>query len=369
MSPKIHQFIPSLSLRDAVGQHTLALQQTLIEAGVESEIYADEMKGEARSFAKSYREFPRKFQEDTYLIYQGSTNSPMASFLSQRHEPVLMNYHNITPAETVIDWDVGTAVALGMAVAEISRLAPHITMAFTVSKFNANDLVRLGYKNIEIAAPFIALSETHPRECKPIKHGAKWLFVGRIVPNKAQHELIKAFATYQRIYDKDAILQLVGNPAQKKYFDFLQAFAAEIGVAESIEFLGSVTDEELSLRYRSSDVFTCTSRHEGFCFPLIEAMRNSMPIVAYASSAIPDTLGRAGVLVRDPDPISFASAVHIALSDSDRQLEFQRGAAEQLERYSIDRAKVENLSTINKVVKSDQLSRYVEKISTKKGRV
>ncbi len=360
MDLEIHQFIPSLSLRDAVGQHTLALQQTLLEAGIDSVVYADEMKGDAKNFATNYRQLPRKFSDRRFLIYQGSTDSPMASFLSQRHEPILMNYHNITPAETVIDWDIGTAVALGMAVAEISRFAPHVTLAFTVSKFNASDLVRLGYKNIEVAAPFISLSATYERNPKAISKDSNWLFVGRVVPNKAQHELIRAFATYKRIYDKEATLRIVGNPAQMKYYEFLRSFAKELEVSESVEFLGSVSDEELADLYRSSDVFTCTSRHEGFCFPLIEAMRNSLPIVAFASSAIPDTLGRAGALVKDPDPLSFASAVHVALGSTDIQKSFQDGAKEQLDRFSLVNAKIENLSAVNKVVRSDRLTSHIE---------
>ncbi len=360
MDLEVHQFIPSLSLRDAVGQHTLALQHALQEAGIESVVYADEMKGDAKNFAVSYRELPRKFSDRRFLIYQGSTDSPMASFLSQRHEPILMNYHNITPAETVIDWDVGTAVALGMAVAEISRFAPHVSLAFTVSKFNVSDLVRLGYKNVELAAPFISLSATHHRHTKAVTKGSNWLFVGRVVPNKAQHELIKAFATYKRIYDKDATLRIVGNPAQIKYYEFLRSFAKELAVLEAVEFLGSVSDEELADLYRLSDVFTCASRHEGFCFPLIEAMRNSLPIVAFDSSAIPDTLGRAGVLVKNPDPLSFASAVHLVLGDADIQERLQDGAKEQLDRFSLAHAKIENLSAINKVVRSDNLTSHIE---------
>ena len=46
-----------------------------------------------------------------------------------------------------------------------------------------------------------------------------------------------------------------------------------------------------------SDVFLCMSEHEGFCIPLVESMYFEIPIVAYNSSAIPDTLGETGILV------------------------------------------------------------------------
>jgi glycosyltransferase involved in cell wall biosynthesis len=42
-------------------------------------------------------------------------------------------------------------------------------------------------------------------------------------------------------------------------------------------------------------VYTSLSEHEGFCVPLIEAMAADVPVLAYATTAVPDTLGNAGV--------------------------------------------------------------------------
>jgi glycosyltransferase involved in cell wall biosynthesis len=53
----------------------------------------------------------------------------------------------------------------------------------------------------------------------------------------------------------------------------------------------------------------CLSEHEGFCVPVLEAMELGVPVVAYASSALPETLGEAGVLLEDKDPLVVAEAV------------------------------------------------------------
>ena len=42
-------------------------------------------------------------------------------------------------------------------------------------------------------------------------------------------------------------------------------------------------------------VYISLSEHEGFCVPLLEAMAADVPVLAYASTAVPDTLGGAGV--------------------------------------------------------------------------
>ena len=63
-------------------------------------------------------------------------------------------------------------------------------------------------------------------------------------------------------------------------------------------FTGPVPDEDLATYYRTARVYLSLSEHEGFCVPLLEAMAADVPVLAYASTAVPDTLGGAGVLFR-----------------------------------------------------------------------
>ena len=66
-------------------------------------------------------------------------------------------------------------------------------------------------------------------------------------------------------------------------------------------FTGPVPDEELALYYRHAAVYISLSEHEGFCAPLVEAMAMDVPILAYAETAVPETLGGAGVSFRPKD--------------------------------------------------------------------
>jgi glycosyltransferase involved in cell wall biosynthesis len=59
------------------------------------------------------------------------------------------------------------------------------------------------------------------------------------------------------------------------------------------------------------------SEHEGFCVPIVEAMELGLPVVAYRSSAVGETVGDGGVVLTDKDPLAVAVAVERLLSDDE----------------------------------------------------
>ncbi len=62
--------------------------------------------------------------------------------------------------------------------------------------------------------------------------------------------------------------------------------------------------------YLVANAFVTTSEHEGFCVPLVEAMSMKLPITAYASTAIPETLGEAGIVWPDREPLLMAESIN-----------------------------------------------------------
>jgi glycosyltransferase involved in cell wall biosynthesis len=84
-----------------------------------------------------------------------------------------------------------------------------------------------------------------------------------------------------------------------------------------VHLTGPVSDEELAAYYATADVFVCASDHEGFCVPVVEAMGLGVPVVAFASTAVPGTVGAGGLLLDDKSPVALATAVHRVMSDPD----------------------------------------------------
>jgi len=136
-----------------------------------------------------------------------------------------------------------------------------------------------------------------------------WLFVGRVTPNKCHHDLIKAVAAYRRGFGVPARLHLVGAPAAGSYQRALHQLVEALDLEGVVRFTGSVAPGVLAAHYRSADVFVCLSEHEGFCVPLVEAMRHRVPVVAFAAAAVPETVGAAALLLRSKAPLTVAAAV------------------------------------------------------------
>jgi glycosyltransferase involved in cell wall biosynthesis len=143
------------------------------------------------------------------------------------------------------------------------------------------------------------------------------LFVGRFAPNKKQDDLIAAFSHYLK-HDPDARLILAGQPEQADpYITHLADLITKLNLAQSVLLTGSVNDAQLAAYYRTAQLFWSMSEHEGFCVPLIESMWFDVPILAFKATAVPETLGDAGLMFSSKDDLpALAAFAHILVTDA-----------------------------------------------------
>ena len=269
------QVIPSLASRDAIGAHTLALSHALRSAGIDSDIFYGNCTPDVADRGRPVVELGRATR-DRWLLYQSSIGSGVYDILAARSEPKLVNYHNITPAELLAPWEpnVGFEVALGRS--QLQRLAPHSGLAVADSAYNEGELAEVGYRTTAVVPLLIDMTATGADPDPALagrlaaakeRGGADLLFVGKVSPHKAPHDLVKMLAVYRRCFDPRARLHLVGSPLGERYGPSLAAFVEDLGMSDAVTVTGSVSPAELEAYYRAADVFVCASDHEGFCSP------------------------------------------------------------------------------------------------------
>lgn len=351
---RIDQVLPSFAPRDAIGYHTIQMQKLIRSFGIDSSIYADEIKEGMESFALPTKAFFKsKLSEKRIVIYQASTGSPIVQRLLDRDEPIIINFHNITPKEILARWDTGVGIIIGAGIKQLGLLKDHILGAISVSNYNKWCLKQEGIvDNSLVASPFIpnmTLPEKHDTVQNSNNH-SRWLFVGRITPNKAQHDIINAFNAYVTGWDQQATLTLVGSTSSQKYLDMISSQIHALGLNEKVRITGPISSEELAEEYKKATVFICLSDHEGFGFPIVEAMRHNIPVVAYSQTAITETVGDAGILLMRKDPIFTASAVSLIETNSKLRNDILNKSKIRLEKYSYDAAKRENAIALETLI-------------------
>ncbi len=311
----IHQVTAGAVPRDAVTNHAHEWRRVMREMGLRSEIFTerDHIHPTLRGDVLPHTDWDTVAQPGDVAIIHYSIGSPAFEYVLARASRAVLDYHNITPAELLWEDAPGVALECSLGRRELATLVGRVEATAADSSFNAEELARMGFGTATVTGvvrpplPRAERSRTDDR--------LRLLFVGRGAPNKAQHDLILAL-TALREAGVDAELRLVGTwEGMEAYEDRCRALTARLGMEHHVHFTGSVGDTQLAQEYADADVFVCLSDHEGYCVPAIEAIVASLPVVAFARGAVPETIGGAGILLPDKAPSIVAEAVLMAMND------------------------------------------------------
>lgn len=325
----MQQFVPFLHARDAVGNHALTTHEVLHAAGLRPALWAAQVEPRLGTRARPYRRYLRgrgrlhpMFRD--VLLYQSSTGAPeMVASLLGLPQPLVVYYHNITPAAFFDPYDAAAAKSMREARVDLHRLSRRIRVALVASQYSARELQEVGVFDVRVMPPYVASGASaatadpqYLRSLRRTRGHLDLLFVSRLVPHKGHLHLLRMLAAL-RGGGVDARLFIVGAPGPQAYMDSILRLRRRLGLEESAILTGSISDAELAAHYESADVFTCLSEHEGFAIPLLEAMRAGVPVLAYDAGAVAETLGGAGILVRTLDPYLLAEIVCRARCDQE----------------------------------------------------
>lgn len=320
--------IPVLANRDAVGADALAMLACLEARGVDARIFC------LASHDVDVRTYPAErmnafaSSSDDVVIYHFSTGWPKAKELLRKSPAYrIVKYHNITPPNffTSISGEYEEACRSGRE--EITGIASLGCERYIGdSAYNLEELLAAGAPREAggVLAPFHRIGDLLDAEADAamldeLGDGARnFLMVGRIAPNKGHVDLVDAFAAYLRAYSEPARLVLVGkiDPRLSAYTNAIRARIAAYGIDRHVRWVNGASESELKAAYVASHVFMLLSAHEGFCVPLIEAMAIGTPIVARAATAVPETLGNAGIAWNSADPFVYAASAARLFSDA-----------------------------------------------------
>jgi glycosyltransferase involved in cell wall biosynthesis len=144
------------------------------------------------------------------------------------------------------------------------------------------------------------------------------LYAGALTPLKGIHNLVAAFARIaSRI--KHARLVLAGKAIDESFEKELRAQINPLGIADRIDFIGHVSQEELARWLERSALFVLPSYSEGLPRVLIEAMAVGVPVIATTVGGPRELIrdDETGFLVAPGDEATLAQRMETVLSNLD----------------------------------------------------
>ena len=290
--------------------------------GHQADVYALELDEDLAGDGRPFSEWRAGAASDVVILHYALPSPLSAALASHRGKRVLL-HHNVTPPEFFVDHDPEMVRICAIGTEEFRGLAPHVDLGLADSEFNRRELEAAGFGHTGVLPIYLDFRRyrepSHPVLRRMLDDGrTNLVFVGRIAPNKRQEQLIRLAAYWRRFISPDMRLLLVGKlPRRRSYYDALQSFFYEQGFTPAeVVFTGHVDHAELLACYETADLFVSASDHEGFGVPLVEAMLMDVPVLAHRTSAVPDTLGDAGVQFTDGRLDEVAEMAHRLVADA-----------------------------------------------------
>lgn len=168
-----------------------------------------------------------------------------------------------------------------------------------------------------------------------LKHQPFLLYVGAVDIRKNIVGMARMFFRLKSEIHTDLKLVMVG----KEFTNKLEL--EELGwndVVDKSKFKndivlpGYVDDSDLKMLYKQARAFVFPSLYEGFGLPILEAMQQGCPVVAFDNSSIPEVAGSATILANSED--EFVKGVKLLLHDNKKRNDLIESGYKQAEKFS-----------------------------------
>ena len=230
----------------------------------------------------------------------------------------------------------------------------YIRRYYAVSKGLMNLMVESGIIPKEkITVIYYGFDYPQENHAIPENAGIKILVPGRIVPYKGQDLMMKALPEILEQFP--AVQCEFAGDFQGDFGHRLQQLAANLGITDSVRFLGHVNS--MDALYNSASVVVLPSRSEGFGLVLMEAFNAEKPVVTFDVPAFNEVIEneKTGLLCKAFDTTELACNILKLLQDPDLCTKLTRNAKQRLlDYYCLDRMASETVAFYKDVISASK---------------
>lgn len=280
------------------------------------------------SMAPSFPLWARRFNPDLIHVHLPNPLAELSALMANRDIPVVAQFHSDVVRQRNLLRLYGPFLDAFYRRANciVVPTPRHIEISSFVSKYREKCRV------VPFGVPLsrFELDETRRKKVDALKDGLpSVLCVGRLVTYKGVEFAIRAL---QNI--KARLWIIGGGPLE----DSLKNLAREKGLADRVEFLGQVSDEDLVAYYHACDVFVLPSitNAEMFGVVQLEAMACRKPVISTnLPTGVPwvNQHGKTGCVVAPANDRELANGIQLLLNNPDLREEMGEAARARVERH------------------------------------
>ena len=304
----IHQLVAGFAPGDAISNEVVTIQSVFRAWGCPSDIFCEARRihSSLRKEARDVRQYVLEARPEDVMLLHLSIGSMINEIFPTLPCRKAILYHNVTPSHYFQVVQPKIAYDLAKGAKQVQALAGTAAVNMADSRFNADELSRVGYRDVKVLPmlldPAMLGAPPDRRIVRSLDDGlVNVLVVGRCAPNKRLEDALGVFSCFQKSVEPNSRFIHVGSYAGvERYYRFLVSMSRDMRLRD-VRFTGSVPQAELNGYYKAADLLLCMSEHEGVCVPLLEGMWHGVPVVAHAAAAVPETLDGAGCLIRTGD--------------------------------------------------------------------
>lgn len=323
-----HEVLSRLSEKHEVALFTSSFPGSALEEEIDG-IRHVRYAGRYSIYAKARSCYRRHIQGRYDIVAESISGVPFFTPLFSK-EPVVPFIHQLTRE----NWFSGLwfPAALFGYLTEDLMLSPYRSLpAIAPSDSTRSDLERLGFRDVHVIHGASAL--VRPDVAK--EKAPTVLYLGRLTKSKRVGHVLAAFAGLRERVP-GARLWIAGSGPEEGR---LKSRAKELGLSDSVSFLGRVGEERKAELFARADVFVLPAVREGWGLVVLEANSCGTPVLGYDVPGLRDSVkgGVNGWLAPDGDLDALSARLVSMLSDREALARLSASSLDYSRKFSWDK--------------------------------
>jgi glycosyltransferase involved in cell wall biosynthesis len=277
----------------------------------------------------------------------------------ERIDPDIVHAHNLHPhlfqlALWKKNYRYKLVAELHYPVIELDFVVQKLAMPFALLGLNAiskdidafvahTELEKSWLESIGIASKKIAIIRfpAIPSELLNFKADVDImgdvLYLGRIVPRKGVHILIKALSIVKQKIPN--IRATIAGPADLQYLEKLKNLARELNLVDNVTFLGPVEEGKKCYIIKAHRILALPSLKDLHPIVLLEAQALGVPVIASRVGAIPEIVrdGETGMLVEPGNVLELGKAIEQVLNNNTLYQQYSKYAVAFASNFTLEK--------------------------------